>query len=240
MNKTNCIIVDDEPIAAKVIESYVEKLESFKISGIFNNAIQAFEYLQMHHVDLVFLDIQMPKVTGLEFLRSLKNPPKVILVTAYREFAYEGFELDVIDYLLKPVSFERFLKAIDKFNEINKAATIQKDSPAPQPSLEEECIWVRADRKNVKLALSEITYIEGLKDYVKIYTEKDRVICKMPLKKIESMLPGDRFLRVHRSFVIPLSKITAFNNEGIEIGTVQIPIGKMYKTEVIPYLEKFI
>ena len=168
-----CIIVDDEPIASQVIQNYLDKLDTFEIVKISNNALNAFEYMQSNPVDLVFLDIQMPKMSGLEFLKALQKPPKVIIVTAFREYAYEGFELDVVDYLLKPVSFERFLKAINKYNSSISDNAKLKDVSEPVLHSEHELLWVRADRKNVKIDIGEIKYVEGLKDYVKIFLEKN-------------------------------------------------------------------
>lgn len=240
MNEIKCLIVDDEPIAAQVIKSYLEKLDALKLVETCENALQAFEYLQTNSVDLMFLDIQMPKITGLEFLKTLQNPPKVIIVTAYREFAFEGFELDVVDYLLKPVSFERFLKAINKFNNLDNLTPASNLDERKVPGSGGESIWVRADRKNVKILIDDIHYIEGLKDYVKIYVKNGLIISKMPMKNMEKMLPAKRFVRIHKSYLISLSRISAFNNEGIEIDTVTLPIGKMYKESVIRYLEEYI
>jgi len=240
MNEIKCLIVDDEPIAAQVIESYLDKLETFQVVKICNNAIQAFEYLQSNPVDLVFLDIQMPKITGLEFLKTLRKPPKVIIVTAYREFALEGFELDVVDYLLKPVSFDRFLKAINKYNGFDTETYPLNFGKGERSRADNESIWIRADRKNVKILIEDINYIEGLKDYAKIYQKNGLIISKITLKNIEKMLPANRFIRIHRSYLIPISKISAFNNEGIEIDSVMLPIGKMYKESVVAYLGKFI
>jgi DNA-binding LytR/AlgR family response regulator len=188
----------------------------------------------------MFLDIQMPKITGLEFLKTLQTPPKVIIVTAYREFAFEGFELDVVDYLLKPVSFERFLKAINKFNNLDIITTRSHLDERKVPKPDQEYIWVRADRKNVKILIDDINYIEGLKDYVKIYVKNGLIISKMPMKNMEKMLPSEGFIRIHRSYLVPISKISAFNNEGIEIDSAVLPIGKMYKESVIRFLEEYI
>ena len=238
MNPVKCLILDDEPIAAKVIQNYLDKLEGYEVSNICANALQAFEYLQSFKIDLIFLDIQMPRITGLEFLKSLQNPPKVIIVTAYREFAYEGFELDVVDYLLKPVSFDRFLKAIDKYNNQVSDKVQRTRNNLLEVNSTDESIWVRADRKNVKIRIDDIRYIEGLKDYVKIFVGNNMIISKAPLKKMESLLPSDGFIRIHRSYLVPVSKITAYNSEGIEIDTITLPIGKMYKESVISFLEK--
>jgi DNA-binding LytR/AlgR family response regulator len=240
MKTVKCLIIDDEPIAAQVIQNYLEKLETFEIVKICNSALIAFEYLQENSVDLVFLDIQMPKISGLEFLKALQDPPKVIIVTAYREYAYEGFELDVVDYLLKPVSFERFLKAINKYNSSIYDTLQSRNDSDTVPKGVDEFIWVRADRKNVKIAVKDIKYIEGLKDYVKIYVLDNMIISKIPLKKMEQKLPSKGFIRIHRSYLISISKITAFNNDGIEIERKMLPIGKNYKGSVLSFLEKHI
>jgi DNA-binding LytR/AlgR family response regulator len=240
MKEIKCLVVDDEPIAAQVIKSYLDKLDTFTLVETCENALQAFEYLQTNRVDLMFLDIQMPKITGLEFLKTLQTPPKVIIVTAYREFAFEGFELDVVDYLLKPVSFERFLKAINKFNDLDIITTRSHLDERKMPKPDQESIWVRADRKNVKILIDDINYIEGLKDYVKIYVKNGLIISKMPMKNMEKILPSEGFIRIHRSYLVPISKISAFNNEGIEIDSAVLPIGKMYKESVIRYLEEYI
>jgi DNA-binding LytR/AlgR family response regulator len=238
MSKVKCLIVDDEPIAAKVIQNYLDKLEMYEVSEICNHAVQAFEYLQSNTVDLIFLDIQMPKITGLEFLKALQYPPKVIIVTAYREFAVEGFELDVVDYLLKPVSFERFLKAINKYNSLRADMMPSTKETDLNTHKGEECVWVRADRKNVKIRIDDILYIEGLKDYVKIFQLGGMIISKIPLKKMVEILPSDKFLQIHRSFVVSLNHLTAFNNEDIEIGQKILPIGKVYKDSVLTFLHR--
>jgi DNA-binding LytR/AlgR family response regulator len=240
MSEIRCLIVDDEPIASQVIKSYIEKLDAFILAEVCENALQAFEHLQTNQIDLMFLDIQMPQITGLEFLKTLQNPPKVIIVTAYREFAFEGFELDVVDYLLKPVSFDRFLKAINKFNNLDSVTARPNIDKKMIPGSDGDSIWVRADRKNIKIRIDDINYIEGLKDYVKIYVKNGLVISKMPMKNMEKMLPDKRFIRIHRSYLISISKISAFNNEGIEIDAAMLPIGKMYKESVIRFLEEYI
>ncbi len=177
MKKIKCLIVDDEPIAVEVIRNHIDKLDQMEVAGVCEQAIQAFEFLKLQEVDLIFLDIQMPKMTGINFLKSLKNPPPVIIVSAYREYALEGFELDVVDYLLKPVSFERFLKAIDKyFNHYGKFSG--RSEAAPQQIPAPRILWVRSDRKNVKIDTGKIRYVEGLKDYLKIFLEDGMLISK--------------------------------------------------------------
>ncbi len=232
--KTRCLLVDDEPIAIEVIQNHIKKLDNLEIAGICGNAVDAFEFLRQHSVDLIFLDIQMPKITGMDLLRTLKKPPKVIVVSAYREYALEGFELDVLDYLLKPVSFERFLKAMDKYyNQEGKPEL--KPEISDDPKGKKNFIWIRADRKNVKVPLGNIRYIEGLKDYVKIYLEDQMIISKASMKEMEDKLPADHFIRIHRSYLISVSKIQAYTNEHVEINRNILPIGTSYKSAVMRF-----
>ena len=233
--RTRCLIVDDEPIAAEVLKNHVSKLDNLEISKVCYNAIQSFEYLQKNDVDLIFLDIQMPKITGLDFLKTIQNPPKIILVTAYREYALEGFELDVVDYLLKPVSFGRFLKAENKYFVIaNTQDKFRPEQLANQPT--NEFLWIRADRKNIKISLDEVQYIEGLKDYVKIYLKNQMIISKISMKELEKKLGLNDFIRIHRSFIVSVAKIKAFTNDHIEIESGQLPVGNSYKRSVISRL----
>lgn len=231
--KIDCIIVDDEPLAIEIIESYIERLEGINLVAKCNNALSAFEILQNQSVDLIFLDIQMPKLTGLDFLRTLNNPPKVIITTAYRDYAIEGYELDVIDYLLKPISFERFLKSIGKVYKTESAASITNDTKLPS---EDAYIYLKADKKMVKVLLKEILYIESLKDYVRIKTAKKEVITHQTISYFEQKLPEDCFMRVHRSFIVPLNKIETFTATQIEVPGKEVPIGRLYKNQVMSVL----
>lgn len=227
-----CFIVDDEPIAIEIIESYLLRLEGFSVAGTFTNPVKAFEALQHSRVDLLFLDIQMPGLTGLEFLQSLRHKPEVILTTAYREFALEGFELDVADYLLKPVSFDRFLKAIGKFHTRVQPATPLAPAKVPASGNESPHLFVRADRKNVKVLLDDILFVESLKDYVRIATPQGKITTKETITHFEECLPPGRFLRVHRSFIVAKDKIGALAADGLEIGKTIIPVGRLYKMAV--------
>lgn len=233
--KTRCLLVDDEPIAVDIIRNHIGKLDNLEIVGVCGNAVEAFEFLREKPVDLIFLDIQMPKITGMDFLRTLKNPPKVIIVSAYREYALEGFELDVLDYLLKPVSFERFLKAIDKYYHQAGKSSFPAGMPADTEN-SSPFIWVRADRKNQKIALDQIRYIEGLKDYVKIYLEDQMIISKASMKEMEEKLPDDRFIRIHRSYLVSVSRIQAYTQEHVEVDRNILPIGTSYKAAVMQQL----
>ncbi|GAA4430726.1 LytTR family DNA-binding domain-containing protein [Pontibacter saemangeumensis] len=222
-----CIIVDDEPPAIKVLEKYIEMLPQLEICGTCKNAFEALSLLTKERVDLIFLDIHMPKLIGTELLRTLPHPPKVIFTTAHKTFAVEAFELDAVDYLLKPISFERFLKAVNKVLQINH--------PLPEtPSLTPSFVYFRADRKMIKVLLDEILYIESLRDYVVIHMKEARELrVKITLNHVEGMLPDDQFLRIHRSFIASINKITAFTKTDVEIGSTELPIGKSFTSVFI-------
>lgn len=230
--KIKCLIVDDEPLAIDIIESYIEKIDRLEIVAKCNNAVKAFEILQQKSVDLVFLDIQMPKLTGIDFLKAIKNPPKIIFTTAYRDFAVEGFELDVLDYLVKPISFDRFLKAVNKY--------YQYASPPKQPIAEkkqtDDAIYVKENKKVVKIHIADIYYIESIKDYVKIHTKAKSVVTKQQISYFEDNLPEGKFLRIHRSFIIAIDKIEAFSSNAVDIDIEELPIGRSYKNSVLQVL----
>ena len=217
-----CIIVDDEPPAIKVIEKYIDSVSQLELIGTCNNAFQTMELLSNEKVDLVFLDIHMPKLMGTEMLRTLQHPPKVIFTTAHKDFAIEAFELDAIDYLLKPISFERFLKAVNKFCHVANVenAITQNNSGF---------LYFRSDRKMVKVLLDEITFIESFKDYIIIHRlNNEDIKVKQTLGSVEKMLPQKMFMRIHRSYIVSIKKVTAFTINDIEIGKVQLPIGRSY------------
>ena len=222
----NCLIVDDEPLARELMEDNVSKVPFLKLVKTCSNGFEALEVLQTEPVDLVFLDIQMPGVTGIQFLQSIKNPVMVIFITAYEKYALEGFNLDVVDYLLKPVSFDRFLKAANKANELFALRT----RPEAGTSISSEFIFVHADYNLVKINLGDITHIEGLKDYVKIHlTSSTRpVITRMSMKSLEELLPSQRFMRVHKSFIISLEKIISIRKGRIKIGVAEVPLSDSY------------
>ena len=221
MQSFKCYILDDEPLALKVIEQYLTKFSQFVVCGQSTEPLEALSEISYQQPDLLFLDIQMPEITGLEFITTLHNPPQIIITTAYREFAVEGFELNVLDYLVKPIPFPRFAQAIDKF--LQKALTIEDTESNP------EVIFVKADRKTVKIDLNEVLYIEGLKDYVKIILPKQTILTKMSIGNFYKELPQDRFLQIHKSFVVAKDKITAYTAHDVEIGKLEIPIGRVYK-----------
>lgn len=233
--KINCLLVDDEPLALDVLSSYIQRVDGLEIVARCDNAMQAFEAIQNNQVDLLFLDIQMPKLDGIEFLKSLPSPPKVIFTTAYREYAIEAFEVDAVDYLLKPIPFSRFLKAVGKaYQHLQlQTGTIPADVEAPSSELGSmESIFVRADKKMVKIMLKDILYIESLKDYVLIHLPDKRIITKQKISYLEEKLPDDQFLRIHRSFLVSIKKIDAFSPSQIDIGGKELPIGRSYKNTV--------
>lgn len=234
--KTKCVIVDDEPLARELIRGHVEKLENFEIVAECSDAMKALSVLREKQVDLIFMDIQMPQITGIEFLKTLKHPPKVIITTAYREYALEGFELDVVDYLLKPVTFERFLKSVNKFYQMSQDQIQVVSNSSTEKTQEESFIYVKENKKVVKVYLSEIRYIEGLSEYVQIYTDKRKIITKTSMALMEGKLPADSFLRIHKSFIVPVSKIEAFTANTIEIQGKELPIGRNFKNAVLSSL----
>ena len=235
MPKTNhmqvkCIIVDDEPMARDVIRRYIQKIPTLRLMGEFGNAIDATVCLQEQSVDVIFLDIRMPQLTGTEFVRSLRNVPKIIFTTAHKEYAHEGFELDVTDYLLKPIRFDRFLRAV------NKAFPQKQQEPEfPVSPLAEEnksaasFIYLRADRKMIRVLLNDILYIESDKDYVNVFTEKGFILTRQTIASVEAMLSDSQFIRIHRSFIVSLNKLKSFTAETVEIANKELPIGKLYR-----------
>ena len=230
-----CIIVDDEPLAIEVIESYVERIESLELVGKFRNAIKAFDFIQSgEQVDLIFLDIQMPKLTGIEFLKTLSNPPKVIFTTAYREYALEGFELEVLDYLLKPISFDRFMKAVSKALNQAKEVEITFSNDG------DDFIFFKCDKKMIRVSLKDILYIESIKDYVKIKTADKEVVTHQKISILETKLPLNNFIRVHRSFIVNIPKIESYSASEIELNDESIPVGRNYKVEVMDRLGKIV
>ena len=233
--KVRCLIVDDEPLAIRLIEKHVSQIDSLEVVATCNSALKAFEILNTQEIDLLFLDIKMPHLTGIDFLKTLKNPPKTIFTTAYRDYALESYELETVDYLLKPVTFERFVKAIDKFYRQNSNAV----APVQRETVVTDYILVKSGSKHHKINLEDIVYIESLKDYIKIHLENDTsIISKYKLGEMEQELSAYQFLRIHRSYIINTSKITAFSSNDIDVNTQEIPIGASYKEAVILFLEK--
>ncbi|HNW72669.1 MAG: LytTR family DNA-binding domain-containing protein [Bacteroidales bacterium] len=226
-----CLIIDDEPLAQRVIERYAENLSYLQIVKKCNSAIEAIEVLHHEGVDLIFLDINMPKLTGIDFLRTLKNPPLVIITTAYAEYAIQGYELDVVDYLMKPFAFERFYKAVQKAEEILKARDIQHFENREVEKTDEDFIFVKSSKKTFKINLSDILYIEALGDYVKIHTTDKMIVSYQSLKNIETLLPPKQFPRIHKSFIIALSRIDLIEGNQVKIRDRMLPVGTNFKNE---------
>lgn len=236
--KTRCIIVDDEPLAIEAIQMHIEKFDSLKLVETCQDAFQAFEVLKSTNIDLMFLDIEMPEITGLDFIKSLKNPPKVILTTAYREYAIDAFDLNVIDYLLKPISFDRFMQAINKFYEQSSSDMLVPKVNNQLQEKDTNYIFVRSDKKNVKISYDEILYIESIKDYVKIVCKSRTVISKLLISEMEERLTASSFLRIHRSYIIFIPNIEAFSQTHIDMPGKELPIGRNYKHEVLNTLQQ--
>lgn len=221
MSKLKCIIVEDEPLARQVIEGYILRVPFLELQGSFEDAIEALDHLREHAVELIFLDIHLPEIKGITFLKTLVDPPAIIITTAYHEYALEGYELNVVDYLLKPFEFERFLAAV------NKVKKQKPEEPSAEPG--KDYFFVNVQLKKVKIHFSEILYIESQKEYVRIITRDNAHLTKMSTHEIERLLPDSLFQRIHRSFIIALDKVSSFNSEMVEIDGKSIPVGRGYK-----------
>jgi len=229
--KISCHIIEDEPLASSLLVMYVNKLSVLDLVGVSSNPLQALESLKTNPVDLIFLDIQMPEMTGISFLKVLQKRPLVIFTTAYSEFALESYELDVVDYLKKPITFERFLKAVDKAE--------QRLYPTLAPKEKSDVvdfIFVKEGTRFVKVMLNEILFIEGLKNYVTIHTATQKIISLQRLKSMEDQLPADKFIRVHNSYIISKSQISSVKENELIIGTIKIPIGETYLKSFMDFI----
>lgn len=229
-----CLVVDDEPPARDVLTRYIGQVPFLQLAGTCSNALEAISFLQTHPVDLLFLDIRMPKLNGNELVKILKNPPKIVFTTAHAEYALEGYDLDAMDYLLKPVQFERFLKAVRKAFQLQTAPA--EISAVPDGLHQEPFVYFRADRKMIKVLLGDILYIESMKDYVKVYTAGGVIVTRQSISQLEEMLPEKLFIRTHRSFIVSLQKIHSYTAEVVEIGKAEVPIGKLFRSQVLKTL----
>ena len=226
--RPRCLIVDDEPLARDVLRRYCAKLPVLDLVGECNNAIEAFMFLQSNEVDILFLDIRMPELLGTELLQTIQNPPKVIFTTAYKEYAWDGFELDAVDYLLKPIRFDRFLKAVNKALPGYENALVTSEPFESDRKSGVDSIYLRIDRKQVRIVLDEIFYVESDKDYIKVFTQDKMYMCRQTISAIEAMLDKNEFVRIHRSFIVPINKIKSYTHELVEINKKELPIGKFY------------
>ena len=231
--KIICLAVDDEPPALDVLKKYIMSVHNLELAGTCADAVEALNFLRQQTIDLLFLDIQMPHLLGTDLMRTLKKPPKVIFTTAFRKYAVEGFDLNAVDYLLKPISFERFLKAVNKVMETSLKVTDNNDITYDQQNNSQNLfINLRADRKNLKILLDDILYIESLKDYIKVVTTTKNIITKQSISSLEEALPRNNFIRIHRSFIVAVNKIESFTSDTIEVAKHELPISRMYRHEV--------
>ena len=235
--KIICLAVDDEPPALEVLKKFIISMHTLELAGTCSDAIEAINFLQSKPVDLIFLDIKMPELLGTDFIRALKNPPKVIFTTAYRKYAIEGFELDAVDYLLKPISFDRFLKAVSKVMQTSLSDAKPEDELQNNKQGSTGYISFRSDRRMIKVALNDILYIESIKDYIKVITATGTVITKQSISSVEEMLPNELFIRIHRSYIVSVSKIESYNHELVWIAKQELPISRMYRHEVSRLLQ---
>ncbi len=234
-NTIRCIIVDDEPVAREIMESHLSKIDSIDMVATCKNAIEAFNVINLKAIDLIFLDINMPEISGLSFAKSLKKDIKIIFTTAYREYALDGFDLQAVDYLLKPISFERLLQAVGKY--LNENVPVVLQTPKEILVERDDHFFIRIDRKMVKISLNDILYIESLNDNIRIHLTRETLVTREAMVNIEAKLPQTNFIRTHRSFIVSKQKIESFTNEFIEIENRQIPISRSYKNKVLNRLK---
>lgn len=230
--KWKCLVVDDESLARKLIVSHVSKIEGLEHVGECSDAIQASNFLRTHHVDLIFLDIQMPEINGLQFISTLKKQPAIILTTAFRDFAPEAFELDVIDYLLKPISFERLLKGVNKFFEQRMGT----ESKPVQQAEGHGFIFIKVNRKIHKIQLSEILYLESMDEYVKVHLKGSMLITRENISTLEDKLTGYSFVRIHRSYIVSIKSVSSISSDGVEIGGKLLPFGRAFRLSALANL----
>lgn len=230
MNKVHCLLVDDEPPAIELLEKYIDMIDHLEIVGKSQSAVKAFNLLKSTNVDLIFLDIQMPVLNGINFIKTLKSPPAIILTTAYREYAMDGYDLDIVDYLLKPISFDRFLKAVDRFRHRNSMPQAQQEgSEENSPSH----IYFNVNRTKHKVVFDEISHIESLKDYVRIHLLHNSLVVKGNIGSILKLLPADKFVRIHRSYIVPLRKIRTYHKGSLSVNDISLPIGAKYWDDLL-------
>jgi DNA-binding LytR/AlgR family response regulator len=234
MLKYSCLVIEDEPLAAEILVDYIRQVPFLELRSVCSDAIYAMEILQTEKIDLIFLDIHLPKLKGMDFLESLKVLPSIIITSAYKDYALQAFDVGVIDYLLKPIRFNRFLRAVSKINQPNRAHTAEFPAAG---ATERKHVYFNVGKKRVKIYLDEILYVESLRDYVQISTPDKSILVKYNITEMEGVLSNEHFLRIHRSFIVSKSKITAFTATDVEIGGKQIPIGRSYKDLVISLLE---
>lgn len=234
----NCVIIEDEPLARNLLVEYVKKVPSLHLIEAFSNPLAAMETLRSASVDVLFLDVQMPEITGISLLKILKKRPLVVLTTAYSQYALEGYELDVADYLLKPITFERFLKSVDKITQRLETVAAVQPTPAEQTAASPAFIFVKDGTKLVKVKLDEILYIEGLKDYVTIHTDNQKIVTLQRLKALEEQLPSNKFIRIHNSYIVSLDAIDVIQKNEVQIKGLALPVGDTYRKSFKEFIER--
>lgn len=232
MERYNCLIIEDEPLGAEILEGYVNQIPFLKLICVCPDAISAINILQKEHVDVIFLDLHLPKIGGFDFLSTLKNPPKIIITTAYHEYALKSYDFGVVDYLLKPIEFSRFFASVSKLNRTSS-------SILPESENDDKYLFFNTNKKKIKIYIDSILYIESQKEYVKIFTIEKTIVTKMPITQVEELLKNDDFLRIHRSFIISRKKIEAYTASDVEIHGKLVPIGRSYKELVQNNLKHF-
>ncbi len=230
-----CIIIDDEPLAISVIETHLKSLPDVEVMGSFENSVEAHEAIKTLKIDLIFLDIEMPLLTGLDFIKTTRTKAKIILTTAYRDYAAESYDLEVVDYLLKPISFSRLFKSINKYKSLTNQPPSKSVTPVDE--VKNDHIYVNSNKKFVKINFEDISHIESIKDYIRIHTLSENIITKETISNFEKKLPNT-FLRIHRSYIVNTRKVTAFTKVDVELQQIEIPIGASYKTEVLKLLKR--
>jgi len=235
-SKISCIIVDDEPTARDIISDHISKIDRIELIASCNNVLEAFNYINLQKIDLIFLDINMPEISGISFAKSINKEIKIIFTTAYREYAIDGYDLHAVDYLLKPISFERFLNSVHNYFEIHHKEVVPTKT---QENITNDFIFVRSDRRMKKVSFSEIMYVESYNDYLKIHCDKTIIITRETISNIEAKLPVKDFMRIHRSFIISIQRIASFSNEELIIDNKSIPISRNYKAAVLTRLANY-
>lgn len=234
MNQIRCLLIDDEPPAIELLAKYTSMIDQLVVVGTSHSAVKAFDMLRDKEVDLLFLDIQMPVLNGIDFIKTLKNPPAIILTTAYREYALDGYDLDIIDYLLKPISFERFLKAVDRYRDRTLTTAVTKNIPANPSVLDSpDFIFLNINKTHHKVILKDILYIESLKDYVRVHTKKERLVVKGNIGSFMKQIPSNQFIRIHRSYAIALAYVKSFNQSEVDIEGQKLPIGASFRAALM-------
>jgi len=235
-NKTRCLLIDDEPLAIKLIRTHLSKLDSFEVIGECRSALKAIDYLKTGKIDLMFLDINMPEITGLDFLKTISNPPYVIITTAFREYAIEGYDLDVVDYLLKPISFERFLKAINRFCDRTRSSQLNKGNNSIE-NQDKKYIHLQDGKNIFKILHDDVLYIESFGEYIKVITQDKNYMVRGSLAEFEKKLPAENFIRIHKSYIVNIQKITGFSTIQVILKTIQLPIGRIYRENLMKILK---